>query len=306
MGVIKIPERTSDNFGDPISKLLNIQLEINNLNPDTEKQFDFSECKFFNPYLLGGITSIYQNEISKNNKITIRLPNSFTIKEYLNTIHFPHGFPYNPNEIENFQIALNYFDTKTYIPIVFFPATKTGNNSEIREKILFAVNNLFKVQLKLSGGVLQAIYYMIDELTQNIVDHSNCDKGLVFAQFYPSKNYMDICISDNGIGLLQGYINSGKYSIESDKESLSLAVTGKSTKDLPESRGFGLSTSRKMLVKGLKGKFLLWSGSAMFIQTVENEEILALKSEYKFQGCLIALRIPTFNNKEFNFYDFTE
>jgi hypothetical protein len=129
MGVIKIPERTSDNFGDPISKLLNIQLEINNLNPDTEKQFDFSECKFFNPYLLGGITSIYQNEISKNNKITIRLPNSFTIKEYLNTIHFPHGFPYNPNEIENFQIALNYFDTKTYIPIVFFPATNPAKGS---------------------------------------------------------------------------------------------------------------------------------------------------------------------------------
>lgn len=306
MTAIKIPERTSDNFGDPILKLLDIQAAINSSNLDTEKQFDFSECKFFNPFLLGGITSIYNNEIQKGNDTGIIFPTSLSVKDYLDTIHFPNGFPYNPNEIENFKASLSPFHSKSYIPVIFFPATKTGNNSSIREQILSAVNSILKEQLKLSGGVLQALYYMIDELTQNIADHSNCDKGLVFAQFYPSKNYMDICISDNGIGLLQGYINSGKYKVESDKEAVSLAVTGKSTKDLPESRGFGLSTSRKMLVNGLKGKFLLWSGSSMFIQTVENEEILSLEDEFRFQGCLIALRIPTFDNKEFNFYDFTE
>ncbi len=306
MAAIKIPERTSDNFGDPILKLLDIQAAINNSNFDVEKQFDFSECKFFNPFLLGGITSIYNYEIQKGNETGIIFPNSLSVKDYLDTIHFPNGFPYNPNKIDSFKESLSSFHSKSYIPVIFFPATKTGNNSSVREQILSAVNSILKEQLKLSGGVLQALYYMIDELTQNIADHSNCDKGLVFAQFYPSKNYMDICISDNGIGLLQGYINSGKYAVESDKEAVSLAVTGKSTKDLPESRGFGLSTSRKMLVNGLKGKFLLWSGSAMFIQTVENEEILSLEDDFKFQGCLISLRIPTFNNKEFNFYEFTE
>lgn len=306
MTTIKIPERTSDSFGDPINKLLDIQAVINELDSGTGKQFDFSDCKFFNPFLLGGLTSIYNNEIQKGNDVNIVLPNSLSIKDYLETIHFPKGFPYNSNEIEKFQESLSPFNTKTYIPIVFFPATKTGNNSDVREAILSAVNSILKLQLNLSGGVLQAIYYMIDELTQNISDHSNCDKGIIFGQFYPSKNYMDICISDNGTGLLQSYIKSGKYDITTDKEAVSSAVTGKSTKDLPESRGFGLSTSRKMLVKGLKGKFLLWSGSAMFIQTVEHEEILYLGDKLRFQGCLIALRIPTFNNKEFNFYDFTE
>lgn len=306
MTTINIPERTSDNFGDPILKLLRIQAAINSSNTGEEKHFDFTACKFFNPFLLGGITSIYNNEIQKGNEAGVIFPTSLSVKDYLDTIHFPNGFPYNPNEIDSFKASLSPFHSKNYIPVIFFPATKTGNNSNVREQILSAVNSILREQLKLSGGVLQALYYMIDELTQNIADHSNCDKGLIFAQFYPSKNYMDICISDNGTGLLQGYINSGKYTVESDKEAVSLAVTGKSTKDLPESRGFGLSTSRKMLVKGLKGKFLLWSGSSMFIQTVENEEILSLEDEFRFQGCLISLRIPTFNNKEFNFYDFTE
>lgn len=61
-----------------------------------------------------------------------------------------------------------------------------------------------------------------------------------------------------------------------------------------------------MLVEGLKGKFLLFSGSAMFIQTIEKEEIASFEANYKFNGCYVALRIPTFNNKEFDFYRYIE
>lgn len=306
MESIKIPARVSDNFGDPISKLLDILAAVNKAGYQTPKQFDFSECKFFSPFLLAGLSCIYNANLKNNDAISIIPPSTNSINEYLNTICFPSGFAYNPNEIENFQTLFAPYHTKKYIPIIFFPATKTGNNSIVREKILSAVNSIFKTQLNLGGGVLQAIYYMIDELTQNITDHSQCDSGIIFAQFYPSKNYMDICIVDNGIGLLQGYINSGKYTVATHEDAVNLAIKGKSTKDLPESRGFGLSTSRKMLVEGLKGKFLLFSGSAMFVQTVEKEEILSVESDYKLNGCYIALRIPTFNNKEFDFYKYIE
>jgi hypothetical protein len=306
MNIIKIPDRTSDNFGDPILKLLDIQAAINRSKSSSKKIFDFSTCKFFSPFLLGGVTSMYNNEIHKGNDVQIVYPNSVSVNDYLNTINLPYGFQFNINDVDNFKSSLSHFNYKNYIPIIYFPATNTGNNSKVREQILSTLNSILKEQLKLSGGVLQAVYYLIVELTQNITDHSHCNKGLIFAQFYPAKNYMDICISDYGIGLLQGYINNASFSISTDKEAISLAVKGKSTKDLPESRGFGLSTSRKMLVKGLKGKFLLWSGSALFIQTIENEEIVSLENEFNFQGCLVSLRIPTFNNKDFNFYDYTE
>lgn len=306
MESIKIPARVSDNFGDPISKFLDILSIINTLGNQTPTQFDFSDCKFFSPFLLAGLASICQTNLNNGNEINIIPPSSNSIKEYLNTICFPIGITYNPNEIDKFQTLLAPYHTKNYIPLIFFPATNTGNNSNVREKILSAVNSILKAQLKLGGGVLQAIYYLIDELTQNITDHSQCNNGIVFAQFYPSKNYIDICIVDNGIGLLQGYINSGKYDVASDEDAVNLAVRGKSTKDLPESRGFGLSTSRKMLVEGLKGKFLLFSGSAMFIQTVEKQEIASFEGKYKFNGCYVALRIPAFNNKEFDFYKYIE
>lgn len=306
MESIKIPARVSDNFGDPISKFLDILSIINTLGYQTPKQFDFSDCKFFNPFLLAGLASLYQTNLSNRDEIEIIPPSSNSIHEYLSTICFPSGFNYNPHEVEKFQTLLTPYHVKNYIPLIFFPATNTGNNSDVREKILSAVNSILKAQLNLGGGVLQAIYYMIDELTQNITDHSKCNNGIIFAQYYPSKNYMDICIVDNGIGLLQGYINSGKYEVATDEDAVNLAVRGKSTKDLPESRGFGLSTSRKMLVEGLKGKFLLFSGSAMFIQTIEKEEIACFEANFKFKGCYVALRIPTFNNKEFDFYKYIE
>lgn len=57
------------------------------------------------------------------------------------------------------------------------------------------------------------------------------ERGYIFSQAYPTKKYLDICIADNGI----------------------------STKNLPEAenRGFGIKTSKKMLIDGLSGIFVL-------------------------------------------------
>ena len=52
------------------------------------------------------------------------------------------------------------------------------------------------------------------------------------------------------------------------------ANRGISTKNLPEAenRGFGIVTSKRMLVNGLGGYFLMLSGSALHIknQTIDN------------------------------------
>ena len=147
---------------------------------------------------------------------------------------------------------------------------------------------------------------MIDELTQNIVDHSGTEKGMIFAQFFQSKNFMDICIFDTGKGLFQSYIDSDKHKPKNDSEALNFAVYGKSTKDIPESRGFGLSTSRDMLVNGLKGKFFIMSGNSFFIQTAVKEEVVTVPELYSMKGCYIAMRVPILDNQRFNPYDYME
>ena len=52
--------------------------------------------------------------------------------------------------------------------------------------------------------------------------------------------------------------------IESDLEAIQAANRGISTKNLPnaENRGYGIITSKKMLIDGLGGSFIMMSGNA--------------------------------------------
>jgi hypothetical protein len=302
---INIPPNVSDNFGEPIYFFLNCVYILN--YDDAPIVVDFSNCKFSNPFIIGGVVSLIEYHRQRGRKVSyVFNPNNDQFESYLKTIYFPDGFDYDNYQLDELNHKLESYHQKKYIPLVLFPTAKTDKENKIREKIISAVNSIFKNQLQLSNIILQAIYYLVDELTQNIVDHSNSDKGIIFAQFYPSKNYMDICIADYGKGLLQSYIDSGKYHPQTDEEAINFAVFGKSTKDLPESRGFGISTSRKMLVEGLKGKFFICSGGAFFNQNIEKEELISLPQDMHYKGCYIALRIPILDNKQFDFYKFIE
>lgn len=144
--------------------------------------------------------------------------------------------------------------------------------------------------------------YLLDEAINNIVDHSREERGYIFAQYFPSKTYIDICIADTGIGILNTYLEKGDIPITTDKEAVMLAANGKSTKNRPEneSRGYGISTSKEMLVSGLMGKYFLMSGRAFLIKTIEKEEIIEIPSSLNWKGSIVALRIPYVSNMGFN------
>jgi hypothetical protein len=139
--------------------------------------------------------------------------------------------------------------------------------------------------------------YLIDEAVNNILHHSGEESGFIMAQIYKESKdsinkYLDISIADVGFTLLENYKSSDKYShILSHKEAIECGIEGKSTKSNNIDRGFGISTSKKMLVKGLGGKYLLFSGNAINIHTSEKNEIIELENVF-WQGAYVVLRIP--------------
>ena len=298
---IKLSGRVFDNFGSPLSEYIKVNYVVEK-SKGVPITFDFSEVTFTNPFIVGGVASlIYKLKQNKQDYKIIYNPNADGLHSYLDTIFFPEGINYGSSDYEG---IMSTFYEKTYIPLVFFPTGLSSKESKIREGVLGAVYEILKNQLNLSGNILNAIDYWIAELSQNIVDHSGEKHGMIFAQFYPTKNFMDICIVDTGKGLYQSYMESDKHNPTSNKEAVNFAVFGKSTKDIPESRGYGISTSRKMLVEGLNGKFFLYSGDTFFIQTSEREEIVSIETPHK--GCYVALRVPIMSNKQFNFYNYVE
>lgn len=301
--IIRMPVRTHENFGDSIAKLIKTNEEISAVK-ENEIILDFSASRMLNPFFLGGLTCLINHLSGIGYSFSLNHQNNPSISSYLETIFFP-GTWKTEHERSNFS-SLNRYRQKTYIPIVSFKTGESSSDTKAREAVLNALSALMKVQLKFTESQRQPLSYFLDEMTNNINDHSTSSFGYVFAQFYPASNYLDVCISDSGKGIYRSFLEHPKFSPANEIEAVRLALQGQSTKDRPEARGFGLSTTRDMLVNGLHGKFFLWTGNTTYTETVNNIAIASYEGKGYFQGTLIALRLPTIVAGHFDFYKFIE
>lgn len=115
--------------------------------------------------------------------------------------------------------------------------------------MLSRINSLIKNNLKLDGNYEAAVSYLISEITDNIIEHSGKDRGWLMVQYYPSSEYLDICIIDTGKTILGSYRDYGIIGAENDSQALDLALAGISTKS--QQRGTGLRTSKAISLLGL-------------------------------------------------------
>lgn len=131
----------------------------------------------------------------------------------------------------------------------------------------------------------------------NILEHSNSQFGWIAAQRFPTKGFIDICLTDNGIGLLESYRKSG-FIVHSNLDVINQALNGISTKNIKE-RGYGMRTSISAVLEGTAGSFMIVTGDAIF----NNGEIAAFKGNWN--GVLCAIRLNV-NVNDFNLYKFVE
>ncbi len=300
---IKITHGNPDNFGESLNILVSLVHQCNLDNTGMPIHFDFSNVKFASPLLVCGISALYDQLTAGGIEVQFTFEKNNRL--YFETIGFYEGINPYDYSIADLEKKFQSFHSINYFPLTKFPASISNEGSSLREKTLSAIHEIIRTQLILGGNILQAIFYLIDELTQNVSDHSQAKYGRIMANYYPAKRFMDICIVDNGKGLLKSYIENGKYAPKNHSGAIDLALNGKSTKYNDSSRGFGLSTSIKMLVDGLNGKFFLWSGDALFYNDNVSEEIIQMPDNY-WQGCFVGMRIPIINHKDFKFYHYVE
>lgn len=193
---------------------------------------------------------------------------------------------------------------KTYIPIINFPAHKSSDD---KEEILTVAENLIIRQLNIKSNVASGLKYMIGETIDNITEHSETDRGFICAQAYKNKGYLDICIADGGVTLLGSYKKLPGNEISNDLEAIKAANRGISSKNLPyaENRGYGIYTSKKMLVEGLGGQYMIMSGGALYMKSQKVDKFFTLPSGLRWNGTIVALRIP-YIDKDFNYINYIE
>ena len=150
---------------------------------------DLSDAKFMHPIELLPVSAL----ISEGSKKYIK-PKDEVCKSYLNYFNFPSG------------LTKPKLPSSKYIPIYKFSASKKDDKS-LRDKstILESLIAICLSKLGSPEGSVSALNLAIDEIISNIEDHSEAEFGWINAQFYPAKEYLDVCMLDSGITI------AGKY-----------------------------------------------------------------------------------------------
>ena len=294
---IKLQAHIADErISDGLLEAMNAINQVNGAS-DENITLDFSEVSFVTPlYILPLV--VFLNGCTKNITIT-------NISEYLQTIGFAKGMQPDKMRKSEFLAIMEKYSRETYIPIVSFPATSDSDDE--KDAILTTVESIIERQLGLTSNIAIGLKYMLGESIDNIIQHANSERGYIFAQSYPGKGYIDICIADRGITLLGSYQTLPDNEIESDLEAIQAANRGISTKNLPnaENRGYGIITSKKMLIEGLGGTFVMMSGNALHLYNSHDRRFVETPENIRWNGTIIALRVP-YMNKDFQYINYIE
>lgn len=292
---IYIPNVNKDErIGSSFNYLFRVILNTQRIKCD-RVIWDFKECRFLHPFFLAPL-AIYKQQCNKIVNCE-NIPNYLV--EYLELVCF-HS-PRLINSEEEVKILQQCYLSKTYIPI----CTVQVCNQNL-DKIQSVFQKIIEKQSNADSKMRTPLSYFLGELFCNIEQHSQSKKAHIFAQTLSLDGYINLCIADEGITIYGSYLRTNKYLEQigdSEGEALRLAKEGHSTKDLPKSqnRGYGISSTRKMLVEGLGGAFFMFSGRAFYRHDRKKEAVVELPEEYNWNGTIILMKIPTKVDENFNY-----
>ena len=200
---------------------------------------------------------------------------------------------------------MNKYRKKTYIPVCRFEPLKRNVDN-----IQTIIQNIIEWQSRAGSKIKSPLSYFLGELICNIGEHSDAKYGYIFSQCLSYKEkVLNICIADDGITVFGRYVKTNKFLNEindNEAKSLKLANEGFSTKNLPDgqTRGFGIPTSKRMLVEGLKGAFFMLSGGAFHRYEHGKSDYINLPPKMNWKGTVILMKIPVMIPKDFNYMDY--
>lgn len=284
--IIQIPNVTRDErIGSAFNYLFRVIHQVEAIKGNNII-WNFKDCFFFHPFFLFPL-ALYRNNCEKK-IICQNIPQY--LKVYFDFIYFDNLL-YIDKDVDIEEI-LNNYKGKTYIPICKFDLCSSNIDG-----IQTTIQNIIEAQIKADKRITTPLSYFFGELICNINQHSKSEFGYIYSQYIHQERCIDICIADSGITVLGSYLNTGKYLDiigDDDAMALKMANEGYSTKDLPdaENRGYGISSSKNMLVDGLHGAFFMLSGGGFHRHSDNQSDFIKLPNTISWDGTIILMRIP--------------
>ncbi len=299
--IIKIPSVKRDTrIGSVFNMLFVVINDTENANPYEDVIWDFSETNFFHPFFICGL-GLYKKQ---SNRIIKTCGIRQYTKGYLDAICFIE--PYTVDGSEEVSRLLERYINKSYIPICKF-----STSEDTIDSVTSGLQKIVERQCNIPRNLISALSYLTGELVANIHDHSGCEHGYMFSQYSRQGRCLNVCIADFGISVFGSFIKSKVLKEEemmNEGYVLNMALRHKSTKNLPdaENRGYGLPTTKNMLVNGLKGEFFILSGGAFHRHDRNGEVTVTLPKNLNWGGTIVLLKIPLTESDGFNYLKYAE
>lgn len=200
-----------------------------------------------------------------------------------------------------FNVRLSQEHGTDGIPVISFPAL--GERTDVRNALTSAIESFVVSEAGLTSCIATAFRYVADEIIDNITEHADTPLGYLNASWDGA--FLTVCIADGGKTIYGSYLDKSMEGITSDQAALHAAVLGVSTKNRPgaENRGFGISTSVDMVIRGLDSAMIILSGRGLLIRTRERNDFTELPEPIYMPGTLVCYTLPV-QKEGFSIYDY--
>lgn len=280
--IVSLPSRFER---DTMYQFIEKVLDHDNLPKADSIEFDFSTLTFIRPV---GVT-VLSNLIGKLQKHGAKV--TFMSKKPNRTKkHCPIAF------LDDSMFFKHYLNETLDNEASLRPTTLPLADVSYDKSYQYLDNAMIWLagKLNLTKESLGDIRMCLEEVFNNIIDHSFEQNGHIFIQQYPSENKVMVAISDFGVGI-PGAIQTQFPSVN-DAEALEMAIKhGFTTKSTPKNRGAGLDNLLHNVVINNKGSIHIHSNGGILIcnHNSKGPLVISQTSSGYYPGTLLEINFRT-------------
>lgn len=248
-------------------------ISLHRANQSKRLTIDFSRVTNAYPNGMLPIISTVNLLRHEGHEIYIKLPQNDNTRTLFRTVNWAHYL--SPLQ---FEISESQHDR--HLVTRFF-------RDEVEQKK--AVDDFMDVILRnieLPRSIISGLEWSINEITDNVLNHSNSPVGgLVEATTYPKNGIIAFAVADSGRGILNS-LKEGIPSLRTDIQAMGEAVKHGVTRNPKFGQGNGLAGSLRVTTL-TGGSFEITSGAGRLLTTTEETVRNPRKYFQSYQGTLV-------------------
>lgn len=239
---------------------------------------DFSQCNGAYPNTMLPIIADVQSLIASGIKVSCILPNNETARNLFHNSNWAHFLC--PNEFELNSAAQHYL-----------PVCRFRDSGEQQQVVTQCIESLLRAA-ELESGVVTAIEWAFNEITDNVLNHSDSAIG-GFAQMisYRDRQRVALCVTDGGRGILES-LRESHVKLRTDSDAIGEAVRAGVTRNKDIGQGNGLSGSLQLAMAS-EGYFSILSGKSCLTWTHGTLDSRLMKANGEFKGTSVDVQFST-------------